>query len=114
MHDRIQGGKRTNINKVDNLREIETKLMIQLFEKAIHNLREAWSSVADIDPVLEDSEVNPQFLQMVSPNEKVVVVSLYTASGEATGMINICIPHKVLEPVIPKLSSNHWILTNRT
>ncbi|HLR07936.1 MAG TPA: flagellar motor switch protein FliM [Bacillota bacterium] len=114
MLDRILGGKGTNINKVDNLTEIETKLMIQLFEKAIHNLREAWSSVADIDPVLEDFEVNPQFLQMVSPNETVVVVSLDTAIGEATGMINICIPHTVLEPVIPKLSAHHWMQTNRT
>ncbi len=52
--------------------------MSQLFEKAVVNLKEAWSSIVDIDPVLEDFEVNPQFLQMVSPNETVVVVSLKT------------------------------------
>src|SRR5699024_1846624 len=51
-----------------------------------------------------DFEVNPQFLQMVAPNETVVVVTLNTTIGEASGMINICIPHIVLEPIIPKLS----------
>src|SRR5699024_5593511 len=54
---------------------------------------------------------NPQFLQMVSPNETVVVVSLNTEVGDASGMINICIPHIVLEPIIPKLSVHYWMQT---
>ena len=61
--------------------------------------------------MLEDFEVNPQFLQMVSPNETVVVVSLNTKIGEMSGMINICIPHVVLEPIIPKLSVHYWMET---
>ncbi|WP_188454381.1 flagellar motor switch protein FliM [Virgibacillus oceani] len=112
MLDRILGGKGSSVNKVDNLTEIETILMSQLFEKAIVNLQEAWSSLVEIDPILEDFEVNPQFLQMVSPNETVVVVSLNTTIGEASGMINICIPHIVLEPIIPKLSVHYWMQTS--
>ncbi|WP_106497616.1 flagellar motor switch protein FliM [Lentibacillus sp. Marseille-P4043] len=111
MLDRVLGGKGTSVNKVDNLTEIETMLMSQLFEKAIVNLQEAWSSIVEIDPVLEDFEVNPQFLQMVAPNETVIVVSLNTTIGEASGMINICIPHIVLEPIIPNLSVHYWMQT---
>lgn len=111
MLDRILGGKGNSVNKVENLTEIETMLMSQLFEKATVNLQEAWSSLIEIDPVLEDFEVNPQFLQMVSPNETVVVVSLNTTIGETSGMINICIPHIVLEPIIPKLSVHYWMQT---
>ncbi|TMN23586.1 flagellar motor switch protein FliM [Lentibacillus cibarius] len=111
MLDRMLGGKGSSMNKVENLTEIETMLMSQLFEKAAVNLREAWSSISEIDPVLEDFEVNPQFLQMVSPNETVIVISLNTTIGEASGMINICIPHIVLEPVIPNLSVHHWMQT---
>src|SRR5690625_4902963 len=62
--DRILGGKGAGVNKEDSLTEIETLLMTQLFEKAIHNLKEAWSTIIEIDPVLEEFEVNPQFLQM--------------------------------------------------
>ncbi|GGB30362.1 flagellar motor switch protein FliM [Lentibacillus populi] len=111
MLDRVLGGKGSSVNKVDNLTEIETMLMSQLFEKAIVNLQEAWSSLVEIDPVLEDFEVNPQFLQMVAPNETVVVVSLNTTIGETSGMINICIPHIVLEPIIPNLSVHYWMQT---
>lgn len=107
--DRLLGGKSNNVSKVDNLTEIETLLLSQLFEKVTDSLREAWSSIVEIDPYLEELEVNPQFLQMVSPNETVVVVSLNTEVGNASGMINICIPHIVLEPIIPKLSVHYWM-----
>ncbi|AVQ99052.1 flagellar motor switch protein FliM [Oceanobacillus sp. M65] len=110
--DRILGGKGYSANKVDNLTEIETILMSQIFEKAIVNLQEAWASIVEIDPVMEEFEVNPQFLQMVSPNETVVVVSLNTAIGDTSGLINICIPHIVLEPIISKLSVHYWMQTS--
>lgn len=113
MLDRILGGKGNSINKIENLTEIESTIMSQLFEKSLDNLQEAWSSVAEIDPLLEEFEVNPQFLQLVSPNETVVVVSLNTTIGESSGMINICIPHVVLEPIIPKLSAHYWMQTEK-
>ncbi len=111
MLDRILGGQGNGAKQVDNLTEIETIIMSQLFEKSVTYLKEAWSSIVEIDPVLEDFEVNPQFLQMFSPNETVVVVSLTTQIGEVSGMINICIPHIVLEPIIPKLSVHYWMET---
>lgn len=107
--DRLLGGKSNSVSKVDNLTEIETLLISQLFEKAKGSLQEAWASIVEIDPFLEELEVNPQFLQMVSPNETVVVVSLNTEVGNSSGMINICIPHIVLEPIIPKLSVHYWM-----
>ncbi len=113
MLDRVLGGRGVSLNKIENLTEIETKIMSNLFEKAFSNLREAWESVVDIDPMLIDFEVNPQFLQMVSPNETVVVISLNTQIGDTSGMINICIPHVVLEPIIPKLSVHYWMQTQK-
>lgn len=114
MLDRTLGGSGSGKTKrLESLTEIETILMSQLFEKAAINLQEAWSQIAEIDPVLEEFEVNPQFLQLVSPNETVVVVSLNTTIGEAGGMINICIPHIILEPIISKLSVHYWMQTVR-
>lgn len=113
MMDRVMGGKGVSINKVENLTEIETTIMSQLFERAFESLREAWSTVVDVDPVFDEFEVNPQFLQMVSPNETVVVISLNTTIAETSGMINICIPHVVLEPILPKLSGSYWMESKR-
>src|SRR5690625_35877 len=111
MMDRILGGRGHSDKHPNNLTEIETTIMSQLFEKAVVNLQNAWSTIVEIDPILEEFEVNPQFLQMVSPNETVVVVSLNTQIGDVSGMINICIPHIVLEPIIPKLSVHYWMET---
>lgn len=109
MMDRMMGGKGESINKISNLTEIETKIMSSMFERACEYMKEAWENIADMDPVLAEFEVNPQFLQMVSPNETVVVISLNTMIAETQGMINICIPHVVLEPIIPKLSVHYWM-----
>lgn len=113
MMDRMMGGKGSSINKVENLTEIETKIMTTTFERSLEYLREPWETIAEIEPIMADFEVNPQFLQMVSPNETVVVISLNTTIGETTGMINICIPHVVLEPIIPKLSVHYWMQTDK-
>src|SRR5690625_1264877 len=107
--DRLLGGRGDDIHNIESLTEIDTMLLTQLFDKAVVILEEAWSSLVDIEPELEELEVNPQFLQLVSPNETVVVVSLATEVGDASGMINICIPHIVLEPIIPKLSVHYWM-----
>lgn len=113
MLDRLLGGKGTPVNKVDSLTEIETRIMSQLFQRTLESFTEAWSSVIEIDPIMEELEVNPQFLQMVSPNETVVVISLSTTIGETSGMINICLPHVVLEEILPKLSVHYWMQTKR-
>ncbi len=111
MLDRLLGGQGSNQANLKNLTEIETLILSQLFEKSSVNLRTAWESIVDINPILDQLEVNPQFLQLVSPNETVVVVTLDTKIGEETGFINICIPHIVLEPIIPKLSVHYWMET---
>lgn len=109
MVDRVLGGRGTSLNKIDTLTEIETKLITNLFERTTDYLMEAWAGISTIDPVLSDLEVNPQFLQIVSPNETVVVISMNANVGEASGMMNICIPHMLLEPIIPKLSAHYWM-----
>lgn len=109
MMDLVLGGQGASLNKVENLTEIETKIMKQVFTKTLHTFREAWHSVIDLEITNEQLEVNPQFLQMISPNETVVVISLNTTIGEANGMMNVCLPHVVLEPVIGKLSGHDWM-----
>ncbi|MHA6258717.1 flagellar motor switch protein FliM [Sporosarcina sp. CAU 1771] len=113
MLNRLMGGVEEGPSKVDALTEIETKILTNLFERSFDNLREAWSSLIDIDPFLAEMEVNPQFLQMISPNETVVVISFNIIIGESSGMINICIPHIVLEPIVPNLSVSYWMQSNK-
>ncbi|ARK22722.1 flagellar motor switch protein FliM [Sporosarcina sp. P26b] len=113
MLERLMGGFGSSSGKTDNMTEIETKILTNLFERSFDSLREAWSGLIEIDPYLTEMEVNPQFLQMISPNETVIVISFNIMIGESSGMINICIPHVVLEPIIPNLSVQYWMQTNK-
>jgi flagellar motor switch protein FliM len=112
MLDRLMGGSGSSYSNVDNLTEIEQKIMTNLFERAFENLREAWENIVEIDPMLVELEVNPQFLQMISPNETVIVITMNSIIGDTSGMINICIPHVVLEPIVHNLSVQYWMQSN--
>lgn len=113
MLDRMLGGQGSSPSNVSSLTEIETIVMERVFSRALDSFEEAWRSIIDLELELDVLEVNPQFMQMVSPNETVAVVSLSTKIGDATGMINFCLPHVVLEPIMPKLSAHYWMSTQK-
>ncbi len=108
MLDRLMGGQGVSAEKFRSLTEIETTVIERIIHKALENFAEAWKTIVEFDPVLDLIETNPQFMQIVSPNETVAVISLSTKIGETTGMINFCLPHVVLEPIMPKLTAHHW------
>ncbi|MGO4106839.1 flagellar motor switch protein FliM [Paenibacillus sp. YAF4_2] len=113
MLDRMLGGHGIAPSKINNLTEIETIIMERIFARAFESLQEAWKTIIDISPRLEALETNPQFMQIVSPNETIALISLSTKIGDTTGMINLCIPHVVIEPVMPRLSAHHWFVSQK-
>ncbi|MBP1961101.1 MULTISPECIES: flagellar motor switch protein FliM [Paenibacillus] len=113
MLDRLLGGAGTTPTKINALTEIETIVMERIFSRAFDSLQEAWKTVIDIQPRLEALETNPQFMQIVSPNETIALISLSTKIGDTTGMINLCIPHVVIEPIMPRLSVHHWFVSQK-
>jgi flagellar motor switch protein FliM len=113
MLDRMLGGPGSSPPKINSLTEIETIVMERIFSRAFDSLQEAWKTVIDLSPRLETLETNPQFMQIVSPNETIALISLTTKIGDTTGMINLCIPHVVIEPIMPRLSVHHQFLSQR-
>lgn len=113
MLDRLLGGIGTASTRESALTEIETIVMERIFSRAFESLKEAWKTVIDISPRLETMETNPQFMQIVSPNETIALISLSTKIGDTTGMINLCIPHVVIEPIMPRLSAHHWFVSQK-
>ncbi len=111
--DRVLGGPGTVVNRDVELTPLETNLIHSMFSKSLTQLEEPWSSIIELETNLEELEINPQFMQIASPNETVIVISLETKIGNTSGMINFCLPHVVLEPIIPKLSSHHWLSSQK-
>ncbi|MBD2870730.1 flagellar motor switch protein FliM [Paenibacillus arenilitoris] len=113
MVDRMLGGQGAAPAKISNLTEIETIVMERIFSRTFESLQEAWRTVIDISPRLEALETNPQFMQIVSPNETIALISFSTKIGDTTGMINLCIPHVVIEPIMSRLSVHHWFVSQK-
>ncbi|MCX7708918.1 MAG: flagellar motor switch protein FliM [Clostridia bacterium] len=106
--DRILGGKGTSIDKIRGFTEIELAIIERIIIQILNLMREPWENVLSIRPRLEKIETNAQFAQIISPNEIIALVTLSARVGDVEGMINICIPHMVVEPIISKLSTRLW------
>ncbi len=72
-------------------------------------LRRAWENVVELDLAVVRVESNPQLVQIVPPNEVVVLISFELTIGDLRGMMNLCIPFNSIERIGGKLSSNSWV-----
>lgn len=109
--DRILGGKGTSLERIRGFTEVELAIIERIIIQILNLMREPWENVISIRPRLEKIETNAQFAQIISPNEIVALVTLSARVGEVEGMINICIPHMVVEPIVSKLSTKFWFST---
>nr|WP_092068312.1 flagellar motor switch protein FliM [Dendrosporobacter quercicolus]NSL47052.1 flagellar motor switch protein FliM [Dendrosporobacter quercicolus DSM 1736]SDL74175.1 flagellar motor switch protein FliM [Dendrosporobacter quercicolus] len=110
--DRLFGGPGLPPAKPRSLTDIEEAIVRRVMNKALEAFQEAWKQVVTIEPRLEAIETNPQFTQIVPPNDMVVIVTLQTKIGQVEGLINICIPYLVLEPIMSKLTTTFWVASS--
>jgi len=110
--DRVFGGEGRVGVKPRVLTEIEDVVVQRFINTALGHLKEAWMNVVEFFPALETTESNPQFTQIVPPSDMVVIVTIQMKVGEVEGMMNICIPYLVLEPVMSKLTTTFWVASS--
>jgi flagellar motor switch protein FliM len=106
--DRLLGGIGRALDKIRGLTEIERTVMEVMGQKIVNLFRESWGSIVSLAPKIEFIESNPQFAQITSATEMVVLISLESRIMDNVGVFNICIPYTTLEPVISKLSVKFW------
>ena len=112
--DRVFGGEGKTAIKPRTLTEIEEAVMKRFMETTMEHFREAWSNVVQMNPSIEATESNPQFTQIVPPSDMVVIITIQMKIGEVEGMMNICIPYLVLEPIMSKLTTTFWVAASVT
>ena len=106
--DRILGGRGAMMQDIREFTEIESALLERTIVQMLNIYKTSWENVVDISPRLEKTETNPQFAQVISPNEMVALVTFNVKIAEAEGMMNICIPYLVVEPIMSKLTTKFW------
>jgi flagellar motor switch protein FliM len=58
--------------------------------------------------------VDGQLVQIVPPNEVVVVIGFEVKMTSRTGPMSLCIPYNVIEPLIEDLSAQSWFVTGKS
>lgn len=106
--DRLFGGPGLSTVKGRPLTEIERGVMEKLSEKMFALFQESWVSLMNVEAFLESIEINPQFTQVVAPLEMVIIITINVEIAETEGLINICLPCIMLEPLSDKLNTKFW------
>jgi len=77
----------------------EQRVIHMFMEICFIDLIKAWEPVLPIEFEFSSREVNPQFANIVSPSEVVVVSSLHVELEGGGGNIHITMPYSMLEPI---------------
>ncbi|HHV37947.1 MAG TPA: flagellar motor switch protein FliM, partial [Tepidimicrobium sp.] len=111
--DRLLGGDGVESQAMRTFTEIELSLLEGMMDKVMPIIQEAWENVIDLEPYLDKIETNPQFAQIVPPNETIALITMSIEVGPTEGMLNVCIPYLVIEPILDKLSTKYWFSTDQ-
>lgn len=92
---------------------IETRLIGNVTTRGLSALSEAWAGIRELAFTIAATESNPQLVQIVPPNEVVVVIGFELKMSNRAGTMNLCIPYNVIEPVMEELSAQSWFSASK-
>lgn len=114
--DRLLGGGkdgRQQSSPSRPLTEIELRIAGRVTNLAIQALENAWANICPLKARVAQIESNPQLVQIVPPNEVVVLISFEISMAERRGILNLCIPFNAIESHANKLTSDSWMAYKR-
>ena len=106
--DRMLGGKGEFSGKVRELTDIEKTVTERVLMRMLELLEDSWSTVVDVRFRFESMESNPFFVQICPPRDMVLLVIMKLKVGDVEGMLSLCFPYFLMEPIVDKLSSQQW------
>ncbi len=84
---------------------IEQRVIQRVVNMALNDMAAAWSGISPIKPLYVSSEINPQFVTIVTPAEIVINIEVLIEIEDFAGRMFFCIPYSMVEPVKEKLYS---------
>ncbi len=106
--DRVLGGPGIAMKKLREFSEIELVLIKRILSQMVNMISKSWDNILPLNPRLDKIETNPQFAQVISPNEMVAAIKFRIKIANVEGVISICLPHIVISPVIDKFNMRYW------
>ena len=114
MIDKLLGGPGLPLEVDRSITEIEQNIIEGVIKLALEDLREVWRQTVELEMRVEARETSPQLIQIVAPNEVVVLIVFEVKIGEVSGMMNLCIPTSLMEPIAGKFDSEYSSGAQRT
>ncbi len=90
FHTRVEGREFT---------QTEQRIIQKLLEVVFDTYGKAWEAVYPLEFEFVRSEMNPQFANIATPNEVIIVTSFDIELGGNGGAFHVCMPYSMLEPV---------------
>jgi len=84
---------------------IESRLIRKVVNTVFTDLEKAWNAVYPVSVHHVRSEINPKSVGIVPPADLVIMVPFGLESEHLTGLISLCIPYAMIEPIKGKLYS---------
>ena len=95
--DRLLGGSGENTGLTRPLTEIEQNVIDSVMKLLLDALSDVWRVVTEVNFRIQGRETRPQMLQVMGPNEIVVLLGFDVKVADSRGMLNLCIPATAIE-----------------
>jgi len=103
------GGKIEGKYETHVMTEIDQSLLRGMVEHMLGDIKAAWSKMVTLDPALEDSTTNQNWVHMMMGNERVMLMTMELTIQGVTGTMNFFIPFSTLKPIASVLNPHFWI-----
>ncbi|MCF6238376.1 MAG: flagellar motor switch protein FliM [Candidatus Marinimicrobia bacterium] len=108
--ERLFGGKGHLIPMVRPISVIEQRIMSRVVERIAYEISKNWEQLKQFDTVVNRFESNPEFVQIVSASEPVIVVSMEAKIHNNTSMLNICYPYRWISSILSSPENQEKVL----
>ncbi|MBN1828908.1 MAG: flagellar motor switch protein FliM [Deltaproteobacteria bacterium] len=107
--DILFGGTGRDSYKVEgrDFTAIENNLIRKVVLSAMTDLEKTWRSIISLNVIYQNSEINPQFVQIVVPTDVVIVINFEIEMEFSSGELILCIPYSMVEPIREKLQAGY-------
>ncbi len=97
----IFGGSRFSAPKIEGreFTKIELKVVKKLMEVVLLEFEKAWAPVCEIRCKYSRSEMNPNYVTAIAPEETVSLCDFSVTVDDINSWMKVCVPYSILEPI---------------
>ncbi len=85
---------------------IEQRLIKRIVSSLLRDWARAWASIYPLEIHYVRNEINPQFAKIIADDDAVIVCKFQLDIEEMSGVIYICLPVSIIQPIKKKLQTS--------